>query len=460
MIFNTRAFATAVLYLSARRTRLFQRAGFMKRLLLILLALSTSRAFSAPLTIEITQGMEGALPIAVVPFGWSGPGQHPPYGVAGIVAGDLARSGRFEVLGEADMLSRPHTGAEVDFRDWRVLGVESLVVGEVRPNGQGGYMVRFQLFDVLRGEQLTGYSVPTTARDLRATAHRIADIVYEALTGERGAFDTRIAYITSVRDADGKPTVSLQVADVDGYNAQTIVSSPDPLMSPAWAPDGKRIAYVSFERGRPAVYVQEVLTGRREKVSAYEGINGAPAWSPDGRRLALTLSKDGNPDIFVLELAGRRLRPLTRHYAIDTEPAWSPDGRSIVFTSDRGGGPQIYQVSAEGGEPRRLTFEGGYNARATYSPDGRSLALVTRVGTDYRIGVLDLEDRQLRVLTEGALDESPSFAPNGSMIIYATKTRGQGELAAVSVDGRVRQRLAQRTGDVREPDWSPFTKQD
>jgi len=429
-------------------------------LLLLGLLLWAGQALSEPLTFTITQGVEGALPIAVVPFGWSGGGERPPYGVASIIGADLARSGRFKVLDEADMLSRPHTATDVDVLDWKALGMENLVVGEIRPHGQGGYMIRFQLMDVLRGEQLTGYSVPTTARDLRATAHRIADIIYQTLTGERGAFDTRIAYITSVRDAQGKDSVSLQVADADGYNAQTIVSSADPLMSPAWSPDGRRLAYVSFERGRPAIYVQEVLTGRREKVSAYEGINGAPAWSPDGRSLALTLSKDGNPDIYVLELAGRRLRPLTRHYAIDTEPAWSPDGRSIVFTSDRGGGPQIYQVPAAGGEARRLTFEGSYNSRATFSPDGRSLALVTRVGKDYRIGLLDLQDRVLGVLTDGSLDESPSFAPNGSMIIYATKTDGQGELAAVSVDGRVHQRLGQRVGDVREPDWSPFTEQD
>ncbi|MGD2083478.1 MAG: Tol-Pal system beta propeller repeat protein TolB [Chromatiales bacterium] len=429
-------------------------------LLLVVLLLIHAQSTAAPLTIEITEGAEGALPIAVVPFGWAGPGDRPPYDVGRIVAADLHRSGRFKVLDEADMLARPQSGTEVNFRDWRALGSESLVVGQVQPNGPGGYLVRFQLFDVYRGEQLTGYSIPTTQRDLRATAHRIADIVYEALTGEPGAFATRIAYVTSVRDAGGEAQVSLQVSDADGYNAQTIVSSAEPLMSPAWSPDGERIAYVSFERGRPAIYVQEVLTGRREQVSAYEGINGAPAWSPDGRRLALTLSKDGNADVYVLDLASGRLRALTRHYAIDTEPAWAPDGRSLVFTSDRGGGPQIYRVSADGGQAERLTFEGSYNARASFSPDGESLALVTRVNGDFRIGLMDLETGAIRVLTEGRLDESPSFAPNGSMIIYATKVNGTGELAAVSVDGRVRQRLAQRAGDVREPDWSPFAEQD
>jgi len=430
----------------------------MKKLLILALFLLWHSGLSAGLTIEITEGAEGALPIAVVPFGWQGPGQPPAENIGAIVDADLKRSGRFKTLPPQDMLAKPHTGADVEFRDWKVLGMESLVVGQLRPNGTGGYMVRFQLFDVFKGEQLAGYSIPTTARDLRATAHHISDLIYEKLTGQRGAFATRVAYVTSMAAAEGEYKIALQVADADGYHPQTIVTSKEPLMSPAWSPDGRKLAYVSFEKGRPSIWVQEVFTGRRQKVASYKGINGAPAWSPDGRKLALTLSKDGNPDIFVLDLSKRTVRPLTRHYAIDTEPAWSPDGRHIVFTSDRGGKPQIYRVSANGGKAQRVTFEGDYNARASYSPDGKSLTMVTRVSGAYRIGVLELDGGRLQVLSTGRLDESPSFAPNGSMVIYATKKGQQGELAAVSVDGRVRQRLALQAGDVREPAWAPYTK--
>jgi len=412
----------------------------------------------AALTIEITEGVEGALPIAVVPFGWEGTGAGPGEDIAQIVSNDLSRSGRFKSLPVDDMLARPHSDAEVEFRDWKVLGMENLVVGRIQPNGSDGYMVRFQLFDIFKGALLTGYSIPTTEGNLRATAHRIADIVYETLTGEKGAFSTRIAYVESLPGADGKPRVTLRVADADGYAPQTIVDSPDPLMSPAWSPDGLRLAYVSFVRGRPAIYVQEVFTGQRQQVAAYAGINGAPAWSPDGRQLALTLSKDGNPEIYVLNLATKALRRLTDHYAIDTEPSWSPDGRNIVFTSDRGGKPQIYRVSSSGGRAERLTFEGSYNARASYSPNGKFLTLVTRQGSKFRIGTFQLGSGRLQVVSDGALDESPSFAPNGNMIIYATKTGGRSELAAVSVDGRVRQRLTlQGGGEVREPAWSPYT---
>jgi TolB protein len=409
------------------------------------------------LTIEITEGVEGALPIAVVPFGWQGPGVPPTPALSDIVDADLQRSGRFKTLPTGDMLARPHDQSEVDFRDWRVLGMDYLVIGQLSPNGPGGFLVRFQLFDVFRGEQLAGFHVPATERNLRATGHQISDIIYEKLLGERGAFATRIAYITSVANGDQRQ-VELRIADADGHAPQTIVRSEEPLMSPAWSPDGKRLAYVSFEQGKPGIYVQEVLTGRREQVASYPGINGAPAWSPDGRKLALTLSKDGNPDIFVLDLASRRLTAVTRHYGIDTEAAWSPDGRYLVFTSDRGGAPQIYRSSVAGGSAERLTFEHPYNASASYSPDGKTLTLVTRVGSDYRIGLLDLASKRLQVLSNGRLDESPSFAPNGGMIIYASKTDSRGLLEAVSVDGRVRQRLALDTGDVREPAWAPYSR--
>jgi TolB protein len=428
----------------------------MKKLLLSVLLLFTQFQVQAdPLTIIITEGAEGSLPIAVVPFAAPGsPGQD----VAAIVRNDLQRSGRFKPMPPEDMLAKPKSSSEVEFRDWRALSMDYLVVGQMNPDGKGGYKIRFWLFDVLKKEQLAGYTVPTSERDLRAAAHHIADIIYEKLMGQRGAFGTRVAYITSNATGGGKQQVQLQVADADGFNPQTIVTSKEPLMSPAWSPDGQRLAYVSFEKGRPSVYVQEVFTGKRRKVASYKGINGAPAWSPDGRKLALTLSKDGNPDIYVLDLGRRSLNKLTRHYAIDTEPAWSPDGRYIVFTSDRGGKPQIYRVPAAGGKVKRMTFEGSYNARASYAPDGNSLVMVTRQNGQFRIGVLDLENGAMRVLSAGRLDESPSFAPNGSMIIYATKIRGKGELAAVSVDGNVRQRLALQAGDVREPVWSPFSR--
>ena len=435
----------------------------MKRLFVLLLSIAAALpALAAPLTIEITQGAEGALPIAVVPFAWRGDASTPPaHEVGGVVSADLQRSGRFKPLPTSQMLARPTRGEEVDFRDWRALNVENLVVGEVTPNGPGGYLVKFYLYDVFRGEQVTGYSLPTTVRDLRATAHHIADIIYETLTGQPGAFATRIAYVTSERSGkDKKETVELRIADADGYGPQTIVSSSEPIMSPAWSPDGRQIAYVSFENAQPSIWVQELLTGKREKLTSFKGINGAPAWSPDGRFLALTLSKDGNPDIFVMDIARRSLRALTRHGAIDTEPAWAPDGKSLVFTSDRGGSPQIYKVSVSGGEASRVSFEGSYNARASFAPDGRMLTMVTRVDGQYRIATLDLATRDYRVMSTGRLDESPSFAPNGSMIIYATRVNDKGVLAAVSTDGRVQQRLRLQEGDVREPVWSPYHQQD
>ena len=432
----------------------------LKRLaLILLLGLWLATPARAVLTIEITEGVEGAVPIAVVPFGWEGSGAPPPtLNVGQVVAADLQRTGRFAPIEERDLLGRPTTGSEVRFPDWRMLGAENLVVGRVRPAQPSGYTVQFQLFDVFKAKQLTGYSFAAKPEDLRRVAHRISDIVYEQLTGQPGAFSTRIAYVTAERLGNGESRYSLQVADADGVDPRTILQSDEPIMSPAWSPDGSRLAYVSFEKRHSAIYVQDVASGDRRVVAEYPGINGAPAWAPDGRKLALTLSREGNPDIYVLDLATKELRRITANAAIDTEPTWTPDGHAVLFTSDRGGGPQIYRAAVAGGPARRLTFEGRYNARPTVSPDGRSIAMVHLDRGQYRIAVMELESRALRVLTKGGLDESPSFAPNGSMIIYATEHRNRGVLSAVSVDGRVHQRLLLSEGDVREPVWSPFRR--
>ncbi len=429
----------------------------MKKITLSLFALLLCASWlaRAELTIEITQGMDGAVPVAIVPFGTAG--GVPPQDVAAIVSADLARSGRFAPVPVQNLVGRPVETSQVRFQDWRTLGVDNLVIGKVEPVGGGQYRVQFRLFDVYRGRQITGYSLPAPADRLRYIAHRVSDLIYEALTGQPGAFATRIAYVIS-ESANGKKTYELQLADSDGHNPQTLLSSPQPLMSPAWSPDGAKLAYVSFEKKRAGVFIQDIASGKREELSAFAGINGAPAWSPDGRYLAVTLSRDGNPEIYSMRLSDRALKRLTNGPSIDTEPVWSPDGRSIVFTSDRGGSPQLYRIPAQGGRPERLTFEGNYNASADFSPDGKTLALVHGANGKYRIATQDLDSGRLHVLSDGSLDESPSFAPNGSMIIYATESGRRGVLAAVSSDGRFRQRFSLQQGNVREPVWSPFEK--
>lgn len=422
-----------------------------------LLVLLAAPVQAQVLRIEITQGVSGALPIAVVPFAWEGTDAS-PLNAAQVIGSDLARSGRFRLFPESDMVERPTEAARVNFQNWRALGADNLVIGRVRQTSPGNYALQFQLFDVLRGQQLLGYSIPTTATNLRRAAHMAADMVYEQLTGERGAFATRIAFINATRTATESSYV-LFVADADGENQQVVVRSPEPLMSPAWSPDGRRIAYVSFENRRPEVFVQELASGTRERVSALgNGVNGAPAWSADGRRLALALNDGARVNIHVLDMETRRHTRVTDGSAIDTEPVFSADGRFVYFTSDRGGQPQVYRAAADGsGRAQRITFEGTYNARPALAPDGRLLAVVHGEASRFRIGLYDLETGAFRLLSDGRFDESPSFAPNGRLIIYATEDRGTGVLATVSVDGRVRQRLGLAQGDVREPAWSPYT---
>ncbi len=428
------------------------------RSLLLLMVCWGSSALAA-LTIEITQGVKGAMPIAIVPFTWEGPGSAAPLDITTVVTENLYRSGRFSPLPERDMLTQPNDPSKVNFKNWRVLGVENLVIGKVRAAANNQYIVQFVLFDVFRSTQITGQTFNVgKISDLRKTAHQVSDVIYEALLGERGAFDTKVAYVTQSQDRAGKPRYSLQVADADGHGPQAVLNSSEPLMSPSWSPDGRKLAYVTFEGGRSAIYTQDVYQGKREKISGFKGINGAPAWSPDGTRMALVLSKDGSPDIYVMNLLNKKLTRLTTSYGIDTEPVWTRGGDAIVFTSDRGGKPQLYQVTLSNRQVKRLTFEGNYNARATLSPDGRMVAMVHGNGNRYQIAVMDLENGAMQVLTDTSLDESPSFAPNGSMIIYATESRNKGVLSAVSVDGRVHQRLVLQVGDAREPVWSPYGK--
>jgi TolB protein len=417
------------------------------------LGLSTAHA---QLVIEITRGQEDATPIAVVPFGWESSGAA-PFDIAQVVAADLQRSGRFAPLDRKDMIDRPTSGDQIRFQDWRYLKSDFIAVGKLIPESADRYAAHFELYNVLTGQRLTGQRLTATAASMRAVAHRIADIIFEQLTGVRGAFSTRIAFI-NVEGSPPQQRYKLIVADADGENQQVIATSTEPLMSPAWSPDGQNLAYVSFESKASAIYVQALRTGERRRVSARAGINGAPAWSPDGGTLALTLSrKDGDVDVYTLKLSDQALTRMSFDPGIDTEPSWSSDGRRLYFMSDRAGGPQIYEIDVENPQrATRVTFEGSYNARPRISPDGKQLAVVHLDGGAYRIAVVDLTSRGVQVLSQGRQDESPSFAPNGATLIYATQDRGRGVLSTVSVDGRVQQRLAASSGDVREPVWSPF----
>jgi len=414
-------------------------------------------AATAALRIEITGGVEEAVPIAVVPFGWDGAGTA-PFDVGRMVSEDLARSGRFKPLPTDQMLGQPVTGRDVDFGDWRMLGVEVVVVGQLLQSGDDEYTVQYQVFDVFRGKQLLAYWHRVSANKLREASHLVADRIYEELTGIRGIFSTRIAYVT----VDGEPPSQrfrLVVADADGENARILVESDEPLMSPAWSPDGRKLAYVSFEKQQSEIYVQSLRSGARTRVSSRAGVNGAPAWSPDGRKLALTLSKtNGNLDIYTLDLDSQVLKRLTERGSIDTEPAWSRNGKEIYFTSDRAGQPQIYKIAAGGGKVSRISFEGTYNARPRPDPAGEQIAVVHNDRGNYRIAMIEPERGFTQILTKGSLDESPSFAPNGETLIYATRDGRKGVLASVTVDGRIHQRISSVEGDVREPAWSPFRR--
>ncbi len=428
-------------------------------LLLLAVVLLPLRGLQAQtLEIDPIRGSAAALPIAVVPFDYLGVQVAPDTDVAAVVRADLNRSGSFRTLAERDLVERPLRQSDVNFGTWRLLKQDYLLIGRVLDDAaSGGYRTEFELFDVAKQERLLGLALNGRPGNMRDIAHQVADQVYEKILGVRGAFWTRMAYVTAVgRGRD--MTYSLMIADADGYNPQTVVRSREPLLSPAWSPDGRRLAYVSFERGASSIYLQDLATGAREVLSSFKGINGAPAFSPDGTKLTLALSRTGNPEIYVMDLCSRALTQLTSHWSIDTEPVFSVDGRSILFTSDRGGKPQIYEVPLGGGEAQRVTFNGQYNARASLEPGGR-VAMAQGAGNVYRIAVLDRghgNGGEVRLISPGNLDESPSFAPNGSMILYAARENQRGVLYVVSSDARVRQRLVLADGDFREPAWSPF----
>jgi TolB protein len=410
------------------------------------------------LDIEVT-GIAQPTPVAVVPFGWEGDAPDMPLDVSKVISDDLFRSGRFAPIDEAKMLQKPTDGADVDFQDWTFVGVEAVVVGKVIQTGANAYTLQFQLFDVFGRKQLVGYRMPASRGTMRIAAHQAADMIYEKLTGIKGVFGTKVAYVTAKRQGEGQ-LYSLIVSDQDGENDHTIMESKDPIMSPAWSPDSRQLAYVSFEGSKSSIFVQTLRTGNRFQVSSKPGINGAPSFSPDGRKLVVTLGGvDGNLDIYVLDINTRRTTRLTTNRSIDTEGTWSPDGRYIYFTSDRSGGPQVYRVNANGGTPERVTYEGSYNARPRLSPDGKRLAMVHNDRGNFRIAVMNLERKDLLILSSGRQDESPSFAPNSDILIYATRQGRNGVLETVSADGLIRQKMASGAGgDVREPVWSPFRR--
>ena len=421
--------------------------------LLVLSTLVVSTAANAVLRIEIKGGVGGGQPIAIVPFGVDG---NVPEDIAEIVASDLNRTGKLAPVPRENMISAPTRSEDVRFDNWKILQVDYLVVGRVKQITALDYQVTFELIDVFRQQVLTSVQYNPRQNQLRRSAHKISDAVVEALFGTPGSFDTNLVYVSVQGDTVESRQFELQVSDSDGANPTTVVSQRKPLMSPAWSPDGGKLAYVSFENPRrSAIFVQDRYTGQRQQLASFEGINGAPAWSPDGRQIAVTLSLRGTPDLYIINVGSGDRFQLTNNPAIETEPTWSADGKHVYFTSDRAGGPQIYRIPSSGGASERMTFEGKYNASPAVSPDGKLLAMVHQLGPDFRIAVLDLESNLLDVLTRGRLDESPSFSPNSEMIIYATEENGRGVLGVVSADGAIRLNMPLTEGDVREPSWSP-----
>ena len=420
------------------------------------LLLCIASVANAQLTIEITQGNDSPTPIAIVPFSWS-ESEALAVNIPAVIGADLHRSGVFSIIDKKDMLSLPTSSDAVFFRDWRAIGSEYVLVGRIaKILGPQAIQIEYELMDVQSQQKILTGTLTGSSNKLRDLAHAVADDVYEKVTGIEGAFATKVVYVSAVQANDKNFTYRLMLSDADGFGEQIVFESKEPIMSPSWSPDGKQVAYVSFETRKAAIYVHTLATGQRDRLTNFPGINGAPTWSPDGTKMAMVLSKGTNPDIYVMDLATKRLTRLVSHFAIDTEPAWTSDGKAVVFTSDRGGKPQIYKVTLADNWVERLTFEGDYNARARMLPDDRGMIMIHARNGSYHVALQMFDTGRIYSLSKTNLDESPTIAPNGMMLMYATQYKKKGILAAVSIDGSVRYRLPSTSSDVREPAWSPF----